>query len=188
VHLQTNSMWWRTKSSRESLFAREKRSCIYKHNSFIYYLLLCIIKCSSKHLLQHFNLNHTRIYASWRVKWMRMRKLASRLLESEREERKGMEEGPLKECWPTTDSLPKLAKIKQDEKLSWCCRAIVGLLESQSSWSGITKILILRFDQKTRKEEQRVKNTKTADEKKGKNQKTNNWLLLGVTRASERVK
>lgn len=51
---------------------------------------------------------------------MRMRKLASRLLarkQSEREKSEGMEEGPLKECWPTTDSLPKLAKIKQDEKL-----------------------------------------------------------------------
>lgn len=54
----------------------------------------------------------------------------------------------------TTDSLPKLAKIKQDEKLSWCCRAIVGLLESQSSWSGITKILILRFDQKNENKEE----------------------------------
>lgn len=25
----------------------EEKSCVYKHNSFIYYLLLCIIKCSS---------------------------------------------------------------------------------------------------------------------------------------------
>lgn len=34
--------------------AESKDSCIYKHNSFIHYLLLCIIKCSLRHLPQHF--------------------------------------------------------------------------------------------------------------------------------------
>lgn len=41
-------------SEKEGRNETSKESCVYKHNSFIHYLLLCIIKCSLRHLPQHF--------------------------------------------------------------------------------------------------------------------------------------
>lgn len=57
-----------------------------------------------------------------------------------------------KECCTITDSLPKLAKIKQDEKLTrLCCPCNSERLHksqetiAEAARSGITKILILRL-------------------------------------------
>lgn len=73
------------------------KPCSYKHNSFIYYLLLSVL------LNTFFN--------TLTQKANEDEKIGISIACSKEKE------GLIKECSITTDSLPKLAKIKQDEKL-----------------------------------------------------------------------